>query len=120
MLVDYLTLGLAPDAEDEVIRKRYLALIRRYTPERETVRFQQITAAYERIKDEPARLRSALFRPMEITDARQALSELVRAAVPPPRRIGLKALMGAVATTGVGTSSESARAGNPKERQDGS
>ncbi len=97
MLADYLQLGLSPDAGDEEIRKAYLGLIRRHTPERDPMRFQAIAAAYERIKDEPSRIQSALFGAMQNKDVGQALEDLTRAATAGRRRVGLKTLLEAVA-----------------------
>jgi curved DNA-binding protein CbpA len=96
MLAHYLALGLKPDAGDEEIRKRYLSLIRRYTPEKDPERFQAVSAAYERIQHETARIHSDLFGPMETADARQTLLALIRAASPEKRRVGLQTLLEAV------------------------
>jgi curved DNA-binding protein CbpA len=92
MLVDYLRLGIPLDATDAQIRKAYLALIRAHPPEKDPARFQEIATAYEHIKDETARLQTALFGPLQITDSREALEALARAAIPGRRRIGLGAL----------------------------
>ncbi|MDD2604721.1 MAG: J domain-containing protein [Desulfobacteraceae bacterium] len=96
MLVDYLRLGVALDATDAQIRKAYLALIRVHTPERDPARFQEIAAAYERIKDEAARLQTAIFGPFQISDTREAIGALARAATPGRRRVGLGTLLEAV------------------------
>jgi len=92
MLIDYLRLGVAPDATDAQIRKAYLALIRTHTPEKDPARFKEIATAYERIKDETVRLETALFGPTRITDTREALEALARAATPGRRRVGLGTL----------------------------
>ncbi len=96
MLVDYLTLGLKPDASDTTIRKQYLELIKRYTPEQAPVRFQEISTAYERIKDQPSRIKSQIFETMNIQDTEKAVFDLVRAAKPHRQRVGLKTLLAAV------------------------
>jgi len=57
----YLTLGVARDATDEVIRQAYLAAIRRHPPEREPERFQSICNAYETVRTQKSRLEYALF-----------------------------------------------------------
>jgi len=49
MLSSYFILGLGLDVADEEIRKRYLELIKQYTPEKDPNRFQEITSAYEQI-----------------------------------------------------------------------
>jgi DnaJ-class molecular chaperone len=93
MLIDYLRLGVALDATDARIRKAYLALIRTHTPEKDPARFKEIATAYEHIKDETVRLQTALFGPTRITDTREALEALARAATPGRRRVGLGTLL---------------------------
>lgn len=44
-------LGLAIDASEEEIRKRYLELVKQFPPERDAVRFQQIQRAYDDCRD---------------------------------------------------------------------
>lgn len=57
----YQVLGLPPEADDEVIRRRYLELVRQFTPEQQPERFAAIRAAYEKLKDLDTRLRYRLF-----------------------------------------------------------
>jgi curved DNA-binding protein CbpA len=57
----YLTLDLAPNATDEQIRRAYLDGIKVATPDTHPKRFQEISAAYEAIKDETSRLKYYLF-----------------------------------------------------------
>lgn len=57
----YLVLGVPVDANDQPIRRAYLAAIKEATPEANPKRFQQISEAYEKIKDEPHRLNYCLF-----------------------------------------------------------
>jgi curved DNA-binding protein CbpA len=57
----YLTLGLAPDSTDDIIRRRYLSLVRTHTPERDPERFVAIREAYEKLRDPNSRLRYRLF-----------------------------------------------------------
>lgn len=80
MLTHYLTLGLAPGASDEEVRRRYLDLVRRHPPGRDPERFQRIAAAYEALVDERTRVRSALFGTVGLVDPEGALRELVAAA----------------------------------------
>ena len=61
MLLNYFILGLELNATDEEIRKRYLDLIKQYTPEKDPDRFQEITVAYEQIKTPRSRIRGKLF-----------------------------------------------------------
>lgn len=57
----YLLFGVAETADDAEINKVYLQLVRRYPPERAPLRFQQIRAAYEKIKTQRDRLAYELF-----------------------------------------------------------
>lgn len=57
----YSILGATPADGDEVIRRHYLDAVRRFPPERCPEQFARIRAAYERIKDENARLEFLLF-----------------------------------------------------------
>ena len=57
----YLILGVAPTADDQTIRQAYLAAVRESPPDTHPERFQAVSAAYERIKDEPNRLRYLLL-----------------------------------------------------------
>jgi len=51
----FAVLGVAEDAGDEVIKQRYLALLRAFPPDREPERFQIYRRAYETIRDTRAR-----------------------------------------------------------------
>ncbi len=53
----YEILGIPRDADDDAVRKAYLDLIRRYSPDRHPEEFKRIGAAYETLKDERSRLR---------------------------------------------------------------
>jgi curved DNA-binding protein CbpA len=57
----YAVLGLSADAEDEVIRRRYLELVKQYSPERHPEKFAAIRRAYEQLRDLETRLRYRLF-----------------------------------------------------------
>jgi curved DNA-binding protein CbpA len=57
----YEVLGIDASASDDEVRRRYLALVRCYSPEHEPEAFQRIRAAYEAVSDEGARLRFLLF-----------------------------------------------------------
>ena len=57
----YEILDVAPDANDEAIRKAYLDLVRRHSPDLDPEAFKRISAAYEVLKDEKSRLRYYLF-----------------------------------------------------------
>ena len=57
----YLVLGVPRDADDQAIRRAYLAGLKDATPESNPVQFKALAAAYEQIKDEPSRHRHELF-----------------------------------------------------------
>ena len=59
----FIVLGVADDADDAAIRRRYLALVREFPPDRAPERFQAIRAAYEALSDERRRLETTLLRP---------------------------------------------------------
>jgi curved DNA-binding protein CbpA len=54
-------LQLPADADDDTIRRRYLELVRRFTPEHYPEKFAAIRAAYENLRDLNTRLRYRLF-----------------------------------------------------------
>jgi len=57
----YEILGVAPDADDETVRKAYLDLVRKFSPDLDPEAFKRISAAYEALKDEKSRLSHYLF-----------------------------------------------------------
>ena len=57
----YQVLGLPPDSDDEAIRRRYLELVRQFSPERHPERFAAVRQAYESLRDLNTRLRHRLF-----------------------------------------------------------
>ena len=57
----YAVLGLPPDSDDEAIRRRYLELVREFSPERHPEKFAAIREAYESLRDLDTRLRYRLF-----------------------------------------------------------
>jgi DnaJ-class molecular chaperone len=57
----YLVLGVARDADDARMRQAYLDAVKAAPPETHPVRFQEISSAYEKIKDESSRCRHELF-----------------------------------------------------------
>jgi DnaJ-class molecular chaperone len=54
-------LGVSEDADDAEIRRRYLALVRDFPPDRAPDRFQECRAAYEALADERSRLAMKLL-----------------------------------------------------------
>jgi curved DNA-binding protein CbpA len=57
----YLVLGVPSDANDQTIRQAYLAAIKEASPEGDPKRFQAVSQAYEKIKDQENRHRHILF-----------------------------------------------------------
>ncbi len=54
-------LGVSPEADDDTIRRAYLAKVQAYPPERAPEEFQAIRRAFEQIRDRRARVEYALF-----------------------------------------------------------
>lgn len=71
----YRTLSVARDADDATIRTAYLELVRRFSPDRDAERFEQVREAYEAIKTRRKRIEHELFN----TDL-PTLEELVEVA----------------------------------------
>ena len=57
----FTVLGVAEDADDAEIRRRYLALVRAFPPDRAPERFQELRTAYEALSDERKRLETKLL-----------------------------------------------------------
>ncbi len=57
----YAVLYLPADSDDDTIRRRYLELVRQFSPEQHPEKFAVIRQAYENLKDLNTRLRYRLF-----------------------------------------------------------
>jgi DnaJ-class molecular chaperone len=57
----YLVLGVPRDADDARIRQAYLDAVKQAPPDTHPDRFHAVSEAYEKIKDEPSRMRYYLF-----------------------------------------------------------
>ena len=57
----YQVLDLTPQADAEAIRRRYLELVRRHSPERDPEQFAEIRAAYDQLRDPVVSLERRLF-----------------------------------------------------------
>jgi curved DNA-binding protein CbpA len=57
----YAVLGLPAGSDDETIRRRYLELVRQFSPEHHPERFAAIRSAYEKLRDLDTRLSYRLF-----------------------------------------------------------
>jgi curved DNA-binding protein CbpA len=86
----YEVLGLAADATDDTIRRRYLELVRQHSPERDPEKFAQIRAAYEHLRDGKIRLHHRLFEAGEKEHISQLIEELSWGT---RRRLSLKELL---------------------------
>lgn len=71
----YEILGVAPADGDEVIRRRYLELIRQYPPEQHPEQFKRVREAYEQVKDADSRLSFLLFDPSQGESIEELLEE---------------------------------------------
>ena len=87
----YDVLGLPADADDETIRRRYLELVRQFTPEQNPEKFAQVRSAYEALKDLNTRLRHRLFE----RGRRETIDVLIGevACRSPRRRVSLETLL---------------------------
>ncbi len=61
MIDPYEVLGLEPNADVETIRRRYLELVRQYSPEREPERFAAVRRAYDELRDPVESMKRRLF-----------------------------------------------------------
>ncbi|MEA3197598.1 MAG: hypothetical protein QOF32_1650 [Gammaproteobacteria bacterium] len=57
----FTVLGVTDEADDAEIRRRYLALVRDFPPDRAPERFQELRAAYDALSDERKRLQTTLL-----------------------------------------------------------
>ncbi len=56
-----LILGVSASAGSDEIRRRYLELVRRHSPDRDPERFAEIRAAYDELSDPVHQLQKLLF-----------------------------------------------------------
>jgi curved DNA-binding protein CbpA len=90
----YEVLGLPPDADDEAIRRRYLELVRQFTPEHSPEKFAAIRAAYESTRDLDTRLRHRLFEMGKKESLEPIIQEVTCRS--PRRRVSLRTLLSLV------------------------
>src|SRR3954452_11128315 len=74
----YETLGLPRHADEAEIRRRYLELVREFSPDRAPERFSAIRDAYEALRDPTRRLETQLFEP-DTSDSLDAIAADLRA-----------------------------------------
>ncbi len=87
----YAVLGLPDDSDDEAIRRRYLELVRQYSPEHHPEKFAAIRADYEQLRDLNTRLRHRLFEAGKRESIDAILEEIECRS--PRRRVSLKTLL---------------------------
>ncbi len=87
----YAVLELPADADDEAIRRKYLELVRQFTPEHEPEKFAAVRQAYEALKDLNTRLRHRLFERGRAETIDVLIEEV--ACRSPRRRVSLETLL---------------------------
>jgi curved DNA-binding protein CbpA len=87
----YAVFGLPADSDDETIRRRYLELVKQFSPEREPGKFAAIRRAYESLRDLETRLRHRLFEAGKHESIDVIVEEL--ACRTSRRRMSLQALL---------------------------
>ena len=90
----YAVLGLPADADDDAIRRRYLELVKQFSPEHHPDKFAAVRRAYESLRDLETRLRYRLFEAGRSESIDALLEEL--ACRTPRRRLSLQALVNSV------------------------
>ncbi|MFV1967655.1 MAG: J domain-containing protein [Pirellulaceae bacterium] len=55
-------LGVAANADDRTVRRRYLELVRQHPPDQSPERFAEIRAAYDQLRDPVSRLEREIFQ----------------------------------------------------------
>ncbi len=87
----YSVLGLPPDSDDETIRRRYLELVKQFSPEHHPDQFAAIRRAYENLRDLNTRLRYRLFESGKNESVDAIIEEI--ACRSPRRRVSLETLL---------------------------
>lgn len=57
----YAVLGAHPEADDDAVRKAYLELVRRFSPDANPEEFKRVSHAWEQVKNERLRMLHYLF-----------------------------------------------------------
>src|SRR5262245_44161004 len=84
----YAVLGLAADCDDAAVRRRYLDLVKHFTPEHHPEQFAAIRQAYESLKDLDTRLEYRLFKAGKNESLEPIIEELT--CRNPRRRLSLE------------------------------
>jgi curved DNA-binding protein CbpA len=90
----YAVMGVGDDWDDAAIRRRYLELVREFSPEKHPAKFAAIRQAYESLRDQTTRVRHRLFE----SGKQESIDALVEEITcrSPRRRLSLEALLAAV------------------------
>lgn len=75
MLKYYLILNISFPTTDEEVRKAYLDLVKRFSPERHPQAFSQISEAYEALKDETSRIHTQLKSFLQVNMPEEEIAE---------------------------------------------
>lgn len=73
-------MGVARDADEATIRKRYLELVREFPPDRAPEQFAAVRAAYDDLRDPARRLAAQIFE-ITTTDSLEAIVEDLRSRI---------------------------------------
>jgi curved DNA-binding protein CbpA len=84
-------LDLPPGSDDETIRRRYLELVRQFTPEHHPEKFAAIRTAYEKLRSLDTRLRYRLFEAGKRETIDAILEEVTCRS--PRRRVSLRMML---------------------------
>src|ERR1700722_13888449 len=87
----YKVLGIATDSDDATIRRRYLELVKQFSPEHHPEQFAAIRTAYESLRDLTTRVRHRLFEAGKNESLDAIIEELE--CPTPPRRVSLQTLL---------------------------
>ena len=88
----YHVLGLPADSDDEQIRRRYLELVKQFSPEHHPEKFAAVRAAYESLRDLTTRVRHRLFEAGS-NDSLDAIIQELACPKSRRRRLSLQALL---------------------------
>ena len=72
----YSVLGVSLDADEAILRRRYLELVRLNPPEKCPREFAEIRQAYEELRDPAKRLERQLFRVRESESVDDVIADL--------------------------------------------
>jgi curved DNA-binding protein CbpA len=87
----YTILGVPPESDDEAIRRRYLELVKQFSPENHPEKFAAIRSAYESLRDLNTRLHYRLFEAGKDESVEALIEEIACRRV--RRRLSLETLL---------------------------